>query len=189
MTPEEVAEQHLIKRLLKKESSAWKEVYDKYSGNFTSIGCRYINGGDDLRDVLQNSFVKMFTHIQTFDHRGKGALRAWMSRIVVNECLQFLRKDGKMLFQEDIEWEQISQEETEPEVDSLSSEEIIQHVQSLPDGYRTVFNLYVFEEKSHVEIAEILGITEGTSASQFSRAKKLLATKIKNYQLSKTSVL
>ena len=191
MNPEELEEHHLLQRLLKKESSAWKEVYTSYSGKLTAICCRYIMGQDDRRDVLQNSFVNMFTNIHQFENRGKGALRAWMSRIVVNESLQFLKKNGNPFDANETQWESIAAEEseTEPTLDTMTSSEIMEHIQMLPDGYRTVFNLYVFEEKSHQEIAQLLGISEGTSASQFSRAKKVLATQIKKYQLSKTSVL
>lgn len=184
-------EHQLTQRLLKKESSAWKEVYTLYSGNLTAICCRYITNRDDLRDVLQNSFVNMFTNIQKFEYRGKGALRAWMSRIVVNEALQFLRKNANAFETNNTDLEAFAAEDLdeEPALEQLSSKEIIAHIQKLPDGYRTVFNLFVFEEKSHQEIAQLLGISEGTSASQLSRAKKVLATDIKNYQLSKSNVL
>lgn len=184
-------EHQLTQRLLKKESSAWKEVYTLYSGNMTAIGCRYITNRDDLRDVLQNSFVNMFTNIQKFEYRGKGALRAWMSRIVVNEALQFLRKNANICETNETDWENLASDilDDEPPFDHLSSKEILTYIQKLPVGYRTVFNLYVFEEKSHQEIAQLLGISEGTSASQLSRAKKVLASEIKKYQLSKSSVL
>lgn len=191
MNPEELEDHHLIQRLLNKESSAWKEVYTMYSGKLTAICSRYIVGKEDVRDVLQNSFVSMFSKIHLFENRGKGALRAWMSRIVINESLQFLRKNGNSFDFTETNWENIVAENTdeEPALETMNAQEIMNQIQMLPDGYRTVFNLYVFEEKTHNEIAEMLGISEGTSASQFSRAKKVLATQIKKYQLSKTSVL
>ena len=189
MTLEEKAEKTLVQRLLTKESSAWKEVYDLFSGNFSTICYRYIKNREDHRDILQNSFVKMFGNIHQFQDRGKGSLRAWMSRIVVNECLQFLRLNGQIQFNDHFEWDNIPDEDQEPEVKDLSAKEILEYISELSDGYRTIFNLYVFEGKSHKEIALLLNISEGTSASQFSRAKKILATKIKNYQLLKTNVL
>ena len=184
---EELDEINLVIRLKEKNSLAWKELYAKYSGKLTGACRRYVKGNDDLRDVLQNSFVKMFTQIQSFENRGKGALNAWMMRIVINEALQLIRKKG-LEFDNFVEWETINVAEAEDFITELTQEEMIEFIQNLPDGYRTVFNLYVFEEKSHREIADLLEISEGTSASQLSRAKKILASQIKEYQQSKIDV-
>lgn len=184
---EPLDEYHLVKRLKEKNSLAWKEMYSRYIGKLVVICRRYIKGIDDERDVLQNSFVKMFSQIEGFHYRGNGALYAWMSKIVVNESLQFLRKKG-LEYDDNVVWDTVAIVESDNLTNELTEAEMIKFIQSLPDGYRTIFNLYVFEEKTHVEIAEMLGISEGTSASQLFRAKKLLAAQIKEYQQSKIEV-
>lgn len=180
-------EQILIERLLSKEEAAWNELFGTYSGNLTYICSRYIIERENVHDVLQNSFIKMFRSIENFEYRGNGSLRAWMSRIVVNESLKFLRQNSDFkLFTDDSEIPDLAETE-EPDLEKISQEEIMRMIRSLPEGYRTVFNLYVFEEKSHKEIAEILGIAENSSASQFHRAKAVLVQKIKEYELLKTA--
>lgn len=104
-----------------------------------------------------------------------------MTRITVNESLKFLRENEKTrkMFEGYVQEDEVVEE---PDTDNLSADVIQGMIRELPDGYRTVFNLYVFEEKSHKEIAAMLGITESTSASQFHRAKALLASKIREYR-------
>ncbi|MFC3159888.1 RNA polymerase sigma-70 factor, ECF subfamily [Chryseobacterium arachidis] len=180
-------EQILADRLLKKEEAAWKELFEAYSGSLTYVCSRYIINGDDVHDVLQNSFIQMFRSVDSFEFRGNGSLRAWMTRIVVNESLKHIKKNSD--FKTTAEDLEIADTETdeEPDFEEISQAEIMEMIRSLPEGYRAVFNLYVFEEKSHKEIAEILGIAENSSASQFHRAKSMLARKIKEYKMSKTA--
>lgn len=175
-------EQILIDRLLLKEEAAWKELFEVYSGNLTYICSRYIIDIDNVHDVLQNSFIKMFRSIESFQYRGNGSLRAWMSRIVVNESLIFLKKnsDFKNCI-DDSELPDMTVEE-EPDLQHIPEAVIMEMIRDLPEGYRTVFNLFVFEEKSHKEIAEIMGIAENSSASQFHRARAALAQKIREYK-------
>lgn len=175
-------EQILIDRLLLKEEAAWKELFEVYSGNLTYICSRYIIDRDNVHDVLQNSFIKMFRSIESFQYRGNGSLRAWMSKIVVNESLTFLKKnsDFKNCI-DDSELPDMTVEE-EPDLQHIPEAVIMEMIRSLPEGYRTVFNLFVFEEKSHKEIAEIMGIAENSSASQFHRARAALAQKIMEYK-------
>lgn len=178
-------EQILVKQLLKKEEAAWKELFGAYSGNLTYVCSRYIAEKEDVHDVLQNSFIKMFRSIESFEYRGNGSLRAWMTRIVVNESLKYIRRNND--FKSAVEVEDLSDipEEEEPDFEEVPQEDIMQMIRSLPEGYRTVFNLYVFEKKSHKEISELLGIAENSSASQFHRAKALLVQKIKEFKMSK----
>lgn len=177
-------EEGLVKRLVVKDHKAWKELYDSYSGYLTSVCRRYLKSQEDIRDVLQNAFVQMFNAISSFEYRGPGSLKAWMHRLTVNEALRLLRRQPALFFPELPE--DIAAEEEEPAVDEVPEEVILGMIASLPEGYRLVFNLYVMEKKSHKEIAGLLQISEGTSASQFHRAKKLLAQKINRYQPSLT---
>ncbi|MCL8536238.1 RNA polymerase sigma factor [Chryseobacterium gallinarum] len=179
---EENKEQILLERLLMKDEAAWKELFGAYSGNLTYVCSRYIAEKEDVHDVLQNSFIKMFHSIKSFEFRGSGSLRAWMTRIVVNESLQYIKQ--KVAFRSTIEVEDLPEipNEEEPDFEEIPRAAIMKMIQSLPDGYRTVFNLYVFEKKSHKEIANTLGIAENSSASQFHRAKGLLVQKIKEFK-------
>lgn len=182
---EETKEQILVKHLLNKEEAAWKELFGAYSGNLTYVCSRYVTEREDVHDVLQNSFIKMFRSIESFEYRGNGSLKAWITRIVVNEALKHIQQKGD--FKSAVEVEDIPDipNEEEPDFEEIPKDEIMKMIRLLPDGYRTVFNLYVFEKKSHKEIAAILGIAENSSASQFHRAKGLLVLKIKEFKMSK----
>ena len=182
---EENKEQILVNRLLKKEETAWKEFFRAYSGHLSYVCSRYIIGKDDVHDVLQNSFIKMFRAIESFEYRGNGSLKAWITRIVVNESLKYIKQNPDFKWvDENFEFSDILDEE-EPNLDEIPEKAIMKMIRALPDGYRTVFNLYVFEEKSHKEIAGLLGIAENSSASQFHRAKAMLVQKVKEYKMSK----
>ena len=176
----------LIQHIRKGDSSAMKELYNLYIKYLTAVCSRYIISEADLKDVLQESFIKIFTAIDTFEYRGVGSLKAWMTRIVVNESLNFIKKNERFEFVQN-EWdlpEATNEEEYVPDTDNISIHVIQEMIRQLPTGYRTVFNLYVFENKSHKEIASILDIKENTSASQFHKAKKRLADKINEYKMS-----
>lgn len=177
-------EKDVVDRLQKREQRAWKELYEAYSSEFTYVSLRYIRFREDVGDVLQNSFVKMFNAIDSFQYRGAGSLRAWASKIVINESLRYLRLSKKEEFElMDEDFPEIA-DETEPVVNDIPNEVILNLIGCLPVGYRVVFNLFVFEKRSHREIAEELGIAESSSASQFHRAKKLLAREIGKFRQS-----
>ncbi len=157
------------------------DLYHRHIGYLAAVCSRYISSDEDVRDILQTSFMKIISSLDKFEWRGPGSLRAWMTRITVNESLKFLRENEKTrkMFEGYVQEDEVVEE---PDTDNLSADVIQGMIRELPDGYRTVFNLYVFEEKSHKEIAAMLGITESTSASQFHRAKALLASKIREYR-------
>lgn len=172
----------LVNSVKNGDRSAMSDLYRRYVGYLTALCSRYILDRNDVKDVLQTSFVKILTSLDRFHYRGSGSLKAWMSRIVINESLKFLQMNKKTGdFKEDFMKESPVQDE-EPEVDDIPANELHRMIRELPDGYRSVFNLFVLEERSHKEIAAMLGITESTSASQFHRAKNLLAKKIKEYR-------
>lgn len=157
-----------------------RSLYDAHVQYLYAVCNRYIHDRDDAKDVLQESLIKIFSNIEKFEDRGEGSLRAWMRRIVVNEALMQLRRKTRS-FEVPISEELKDSPEEEPDFENVPMEMLQEMIRSLPDGYRTVFNLYVFEEMSHKEIASLLGISENTSYSQFSRAKSLLVRKIKEY--------
>lgn len=159
---------------------AMKTVYLTYIRYLAAICSRYIVNNEDVKDVLQDSFLKIFSGIASFEYRGRGSLKGWITKITVNETLKFLQKNNRFEFVEISEQEHDKPDE-EPDVDALPSSVLFNLIRELPDGYRTIFNLYVIENKSHKEIAKLLDIKESTSASQLHRAKSLLATKIRQY--------
>lgn len=175
-------ERKLVVRAQKGDHLAMKQIYDCYSRYLTATCSRYLPVGEELRDVLQESFVKIFSSLDKFSYRGEGSLKAWMRQVTVNEALKCLRRRKKRNTVQ-YRWDLPDQEEEEePDVGAVSQQALQEMIKALPDGYRTVLNLYAFEEKSHKEIADLLGITESTSASQLHRARAILAKKIKDYQ-------
>ena len=168
----------LVERIREKDQRAMSQFYQRYVEELSSVCYRYVPSRSDAKDVLQNSFVKIFTMLPTIDYVGEEALKAWMKRVVANEALGFLRKQKKLLFVVHRAAEADQIDDTEPQSEQISPEELHQMISELPDGYRTVINLYVFEDYTHKQIAELLGISESTSASQLYFAKRLLAKKI-----------
>ena len=160
---------------------AMEMLYRRYAGYATAVARRYVPDTNDMRDVLQDSFVKVFTNIDKFTYRGEGSLKAWILRVVANESITLLRKTSRLSFTDEVPENIIG--EDEPEVDYMPSEILNEMIGKLPIGYRTVLNLFVFENRSHKEIATILGIKEDSSASQFYRAKKMLAHMINDYKV------
>lgn len=159
-----------------------KALYDRYAGFLTAVCSRYIENKEDVKDLMQDSFIRIFSSIGSFEYRGEGSLKAWMSRIVINNTLKYIRDNiqkGMISIDEDIP--DVPDEEI-PEISEIPPSVIQEMIRRLPEGYRTVFNLFVFEEKSHKEIAMLLGIKENSSASQLHRAKALLAGWIREYR-------
>ncbi|MDO4929892.1 MAG: sigma-70 family RNA polymerase sigma factor [Bacteroidales bacterium] len=175
-------EQVLSKRLRHRDAEAMRILYDKYAGYLTAVCSRYVICDEDVKDVLQESFIKIFTSADKFDYRGEGSLKAWVTRVVVNESLCFLKRSEKfadILYEEELP--DVAEEEEEPSVSDVPPEVVHELIRQLPAGYRAVFNLFVMEKKSHKEIAQTLHIKENSSASQLFKAKELLARKIKAY--------
>ena len=159
-----------------------KALYDRYAGFLTAVCSRYIENKEDVKDLMQDSFIRIFSSIGSFEYRGEGSLKAWMSRIVINNTLKYIRDNiqkGMISIDEDIP--DVPDEEI-PEISEIPPSVIQEMIRRLPEGYRTVFNLFVFDGKSHKEIAMLLGIKENSSASQLHRAKALLAGWIREYR-------
>ena len=173
-------EQQLLGLVKQGDPTAMKTVYSTHVRYLTAVCSRYIVNDEDVKDVLQESFLKIFSGIASVEYRGKGSLRGWMTRVTVHEALRFLQRNNRIRFV-DISMHEHDLPEKEPDIDSIPSSVIFQLIRELPDGYRTIFNLYIIEEKSHKEIASMLDIKESTSASQLHRAKALLAAKIRQY--------
>ena len=168
-------------------AKAQRALFDRYSPMLMAKIFSYVGNDDDAKDVLQDTFIKAYTMIDSFAWAGDGSLQAWLTRIAVNTSLNFLRSRKRLsTFNVDTADlddppPDIVEEPTAAEINRLDISTILDLVAELPDGYRTVFNLYCLDGYSHKEIAEQLGINEKSSSSQLARAKVLLAQKIKNY--------
>jgi RNA polymerase sigma-70 factor (ECF subfamily) len=167
-------EAELIKGCQKGKRLYQQELYRKYYRKMLGVCMRYTNQPEDAEDVLQEAFIKVFKHIKGF--RGKGSFEGWIRRIMVHTSIEHYRKRSRYFM---VEMEQAREVELNADqLSEMSKEEILEVIQSLSVGYRTVFNLYAIEGYSHKEIAEMLGISIGTSKSQYSRAKALLKEKL-----------
>lgn len=174
-------EQLLVKRLQEGDKAAAREFYSLYADRLAAICSRYIADDEDLKDVFQDAFINILTHIGDFDYRGAGSLQAWAARIVVNQSLKFLRSKEHQEFVK-LDFDLTDEpEDDDPQVSDIPPDVIMQMLSRLPVGYRTVLNLYVFEGKSHKEIAGMLGIKADSSASQLHRAKNMLGKMIREY--------
>lgn len=171
-------EERLVCDIKNGDRAAMRRLYDLYSGYIMAIVMRYVPDKDDVPDVVQEAFIKIFTSIGQYEYRGEGTLKMWLSRVTANEALGFLRRKGNITFTDNIPDEPI---DDEPDISQITNEALTEMIASLPEGYRVVLNLYVFGQMTHKEIADELGITPSTSASQYYHAKKMLADKIKEY--------
>ena len=174
----ELSELELLKLVRSGDSSGMRLFYERYVGYLTAVCSRYVVDRSDVKDILQEAFIKIFKGLESFEYRGEGSVRAWASRIVVNDSLKSLKAASRLTFVDDLP---DIPEDDAPSFPELPPAVVQEMIKALPDGYRTVFNLFVFEKKSHREIAPLLGIKEDSSASQFFRARAMLAKKIKAY--------
>lgn len=168
-----MTEDLLIAGCLRNDATAQQELYYRYSPRMLSVCYRYARNREDAEDMLQEGFIKVFTQIHQFEHRG--ALEGWIRRIIVHTCINHLKKSKK--FSESVDLIHASSipagsADNIPAI--LQAKQVVECIRLLPIGYRTVLNLYAIEGFSHKEIATILEIEESTSRSQFTRAKALL---------------
>lgn len=162
----------LVKDCIKGNAKAQKELFDSYAAVMLGICYRYTKSMADAEDVLQDGFVQVFKNIQHY--RFEGELGAWIRRIMVNTSLNFLKRNKR--YREEMVFEESPLHPTAEETPQiiLQGKELAAIIRQLPTGYQTIFNLHAVEGYSHVEIAVMLGITEGTSRSQYARARNVL---------------
>ena len=172
-------EKQLLDAIRGGERAALRRLYDRYSGYAMAVGLRYVPERDEVRDVLQDSFVRILTTISQFDYRGEGSLKAWVGSIVAHQALDNVKAHEHLTLTNHIP--EATPDEDEPDVGRIPPGVLNRLISQLPAGYRMVLNLHVFEQMSHKEIARLLGIKPETSASQFMRAKNALAKLINNY--------
>lgn len=162
----------LIKEAKQGSTAAQKCLFDEMADKLLMICRRYVKNREDAEEMMLNGFYKFFKNLSSFSYQGDAALFAWLKKIMVNECLMFLRKKNVFTISSDLVAEEVSLQEEA--LNNLSAAEIFNLVVQLPVGYRTIFNLYEIEGMSHKDIAALLNISEGTSKSQLSKSKVLL---------------
>jgi RNA polymerase sigma factor (sigma-70 family) len=162
----------LVKEAKQGSTAAQKCLFDQFADKMLLVCQRYVKNPEDAEELLLDGFYKFFTRMSSFTYQGDAALYAWLKKIMINECLMFLRAKNVFTIVTDATPEDIPLQEEA--FNNLSADEIFKLIVQLPVGYRTVFNLYAVEGMNHGEIAGLLNISEGTSRSQFSKAKVLL---------------
>ncbi len=162
----------MVTACLKGNAQAQKQLYDAFAAQMMGVCYRYTKSVEDAEDILQEGFIKVFLHLSQFDNRGE--LGAWIRRIMVNTALAALKKNtfySSELLMKSEHLHLVSDEN--PEI-TINTMELIELIRQLPPGYQTIFNLYAVDGFSHTEIGKMLGISEGTSRSQYMRARMLL---------------
>ena len=166
-------QEKLVKNCLRNNAIAQKELYDQFSGSMLGICYRYTKTMNDAQEVLQIGFIKVFKNLHQF--KNEGDLGGWIRRIMVTTAINYLKR--KPRYQLDLGFEDSSHlhpvDDHTPDI-KLNTKDILNLVRQLPPGYQTIFNLFAIEGYNHGEIGKMLGIAEGTSRSQYARARGLL---------------
>lgn len=168
----------LIRGCLDNNRVSQRQLYEKFAGPMLAVCYRYTKSKADAEDVLQEGFIRVFKNLHQF--KADGELGGWIRRIMVTTALNYLKSNAK--YQHDLAFEKVNLHpvtDDNPEI-KLDTKDLLSLIQQLPTGYQTIFNLIAVEGYSHVEISEILGISDGTSRSQYARARALLISLIKN---------
>ena len=175
----------LIKGCINNDRRMQEELYTRFAPKMYAVCLRYAGSAEEAEDILQEGFIKIFKKLGSF--RSEGSFEGWIRRIFVNTSIEHFRR--KTYMQPISEQEENTMEGKSLSVlDSLAEKDLIHLIQQLSPGYRTVFNMYVVEGYTHKEIGELLGISEGTSKSQLSRAKVILQEMVKKFNDEKTKL-
>ncbi len=166
-----MGEKELIEGCLSADRRCQEELYLRFSPKMYAVCYRYAGNQNDAEDLLQEGFMRVYRYLGKY--RGDGSFEGWIRRIFVNTAIEYYRKKSNLYAVSDHHLPQLQAADISA-LESLKAEDVMAMVARLASGYRTVFNLYVVEGYSHKEIAEMLGITEGTSKSQLARARYLL---------------
>ena len=167
--------QQLIQQVLDGQKKAASELYEAYKRPLFVVCLRYASDRSRAQDYLQEAFISIFKNLKQFDS-SKGAFESWAKRVTINTCLMDLRKNT--LYAVNISEAVQVESDMEDALSSMSLKEMLELIQQLPEGYKTVFNMYVIDGFSHREIAEKLGVSINTSKTQLMKARLLLQKKI-----------
>jgi len=173
----------LVKDCLKGRPDAQRQLYEHFAETMLGVCYRYTKSLKDAEDVLQEGFIKVFFNLKQY--RNEGELGAWVRRIMVTTALNFLKRNHNYRDQMYFLPEHLHPVTNDDPVIILQAKELADLIRQLPPGYQAIFNLHAIEGYSHVEIGEMLGITDGTSRSQYARARSLLISWLKDYSVNK----
>lgn len=178
----------VVEACIREERVAQRQLYEQFAGKLYAVSLRYMKNRDEAQDVLQDAFIKIYKNLHSF--RFDCPLEAWLKRIVINTALKAIQKRGQMPTMDIVDYQgDLDENPGNMGLENLKMDTLMGLIHELPEGCRAVFNLYAIEGYKHHEIAELLNINEGTSKSQFSRAKMLLVEKIEkeNIRLAKAN--
>jgi RNA polymerase sigma factor (sigma-70 family) len=176
-----MTENEIIQGCLKNEASAQEKLYALYSRRMMAICLRYTRSRPEAEDIFHEAFIKVFKNIHTWQG---GAFEGWIRRIFVNTAINHYHQNRKYFDHVDSSAAETMLSSTDNVLSEISNQELLNLVSQMPDGYKLVFNLYVIEGYNHIEIAEMLGIAEGSSKSQLSKGKAYLKKLIENRLIS-----
>jgi len=169
---ENLTESELVQHCISGDRLCQELLYKKFASKMFGVCLGYVNSRDEAKDVLQDGFVKIFASLKNY--KGVGSLEGWVRRIIVNTAIDYYRRALKDIKNVDVEKANNIVEMEESVLERMHAKEVLDLIHKLPEGARMIFNLYVVEGYNHSEIAGMLNISEGTSKSQFSRARSLL---------------
>ena len=169
-------EKQIIDLAIANNRQAQKQIYDQFSPKMLGVCRNYISDIHHAEDILLTGFMKVFSNLNKFEH--KGSFEGWIRRIMIYECIDFIRAKKNHIVHQNNEDFIVSEKESSYEMEDFAIDDIQYLIDNLPDGYKMVFNLYAIEGFKHHEIATMLKISEGTSKSQLSQARKLLQHQI-----------
>lgn len=164
-----MTDEQIVKGCIEKNAIAQKNLYEKFVRKMMGVCLRYCDCSEEAEDVVQNGFISIFDNIESF--KGTGSLEGWIRKIMVNTALTHIRKNKKLKQNIELDGVEFMLASNMDSGDSFAVKDLLKIIQTLPLGFKTVFNLYAIEGYSHREIAEMLNISESTSKSQYSRAK------------------
>ncbi|MEY3424805.1 MAG: hypothetical protein RL679_163 [Bacteroidota bacterium] len=166
----------LVIECVKGDSRAQRMLFERFSKKMLGVCMRYAKSTEQAEDVLQDGFIKVFSKLNDFKH--DGSLEGWIRRIMVNTSLDQIRKENKLLGNTSLDNVDYKLQNNAFVLENLAAKDLMKMVQSMPVGYKVVFNMFAIEGYSHKEISEHLGISENTSKSQYSRARAYLRERL-----------
>lgn len=176
-------ERTLADKCVEGDQLAQRKLFERYAPKMMGVCLRYTKDVEQAEDVMQDGFVKVFTKLEKYS--GEGSLEGWVRRIMVNTALDHIRKNNKFNANVSMDAVEYKVESDSDALASLMEEDLLKLIQEMPDGYRTVFNMFAIEGYSHKEIGEQLGVSENTSKSQYSRAKAYLRMKVEELEIGR----
>ena len=173
-------ERQLVEAIQAGDREALRRLYERFSRYAMGVSLRIVPEREDALDIVQDTFVSILTTIGSFEYRGEGSLRNWVAKITTNRALDWMRDHGRLLFYDQLP-DETAEEENETPLEEVPPDILSEMIDRLPDTSRMIVNLRTFGQMSHKEIADRLGISDKTSMSTFSIARRQLANMIREY--------